>query len=365
MILHRYFARRFLFTFLGILTVFFLLLALVDLVEQLRRFAADGIGFNRIAQLTLLNLPRALSDILPLVMILSAITLFLSLARSSELVVTRAAGRSALVVLLAPVTVTLVIGLIAVAILNPIVAVTSKQYSGLFESYRSGVTDVLSVSAEGLWLRQGGDEGQTVIRAQRANPDATVFYNVTFITYDSTGGPSRRIEASEVTLVTGAWEAIGVKIWPLELDTNSEAMSETYETYMIPSDLTQERIRDSFGQPDAISIWDLPAYVAQLEAAGFSARRHQVWFQMEMARPLFLIAMVLLGAAFTMRHVRFGGTGVAVLSAVLLGFTLFYIRNFAQIMGENGQIPVILAAWTPPVASLLLALGLLLNMEDG
>lgn len=365
MILHRYFARRFVMTFLGILTVFFLLLALIDLVEQLRRFSADGIGFRRITQLTLLNMPRAMNDILPLVMMLAAITLFLSLARSSELVVTRAAGRSALIALLAPVTMALLIGAVAVSVLNPVVAATSKRYASLFEGYRSGVTDVLSVSREGLWLRQGGDEGQTVIRAARANPDGTVFYDVTFLSYAPQGGPARRIEAREAMLTPGAWLASGVKVWPLELGSNAEALSETFETLAIPSDLTQERIRDSFGRPDAISIWDLPDYVAQLEAAGFSARRHQVWFQMELARPLFLTAMVLLGAAFTMRHVRFGGTGIAVLSAVLLGFTLFYIRNFAQIMGENGQIPIVLAAWAPPVASILLAMGLLLNMEDG
>ena len=172
------------------------------------------------------------------------------------------------------------------------------------------------------------------------------------------------IEAREAVLAPGAWEAKDVKVWPLGKDMNAEAMSETHDSLTIPSDLTQERIRDSFGQPDAISIWDLPDYVARLEEAGFSARRHQVWFQMEMARPLFLTAMVLLGAAFTMRHVRAGGTGVAVLTAVMLGFALFYIRNFAQILGENGQIPILLAAWAPPVASVLLALGILLNMEE-
>jgi len=75
--------------------------------------------------------------------------------------------------------------------------------------------------------------------------------------------------------------------------------------------------------------------------------------------------MVLVAASFTMRHTRFGGTGVAVLSAVLLGFTLYFIRNFAQILGENGQIPVTLAAWAPPVAAILLATGLLLHAEDG
>jgi lipopolysaccharide export system permease protein len=102
-----------------------------------------------------------------------------------------------------------------------------------------------------------------------------------------------------------------------------------------------------------------------LTEAGFSARRHAVWYQMELARPVFLVAMVLIAAAFTMRHVRFGKTGVAVLSAIMLGFTLYYIRNFVQILGENGQVSVLLAAWAPPVASLMLALGLLLHMEDG
>ena len=53
------------------------------------------------------------------------------------------------------------------------------------------------------------------------------------------------------------------------------------------------------------------------------------------------------------------------LTAVLLGFGLYFIRNFAQILGENGQIPVLLAAWAPPVASILLTAGLLLHAEDG
>jgi lipopolysaccharide export system permease protein len=49
----------------------------------------------------------------------------------------------------------------------------------------------------------------------------------------------------------------------------------------------------------------------------------------------------------------------------MLGFGLYYVRNFAQVLGENGQIPVMLAAWAPSVASVLLATGLVLHMEDG
>ena len=137
------------------------------------------------------------------------------------------------------------------------------------------------------------------------------------------------------------------------------------KTLSIPSSLTQARIIDSFGKPEYIPIWDLPRFIGQLEEAGFSARRYAMWFQMELARPLFLTALVLVAAAFTMQHTRLGNTGVSVLTAVMLGFGLHYIRNFAQILGENGQIPILMAAWAPPVASFLLALGIVLHMEDG
>ena len=365
MILHVYFARRFAITFLLITTVLFALVMLVDGVEQARKFSGLDLGWQRILGLTFLNAPQTINLILPLIVILATITLFISLARSSEMVVTRAAGRSALRALIAPVFVALMIGIMAVGMLNPIVAATGNRYLQLSESYRAGGPSALSISDEGLWLRQGNVDGQTVIRAWRSNADASVLYDVTFISYDIENGPVRRIEAASAALKDGEWKLNEAKSRPLTPGVNAEANAQFFDELQIPSSLTLERIRESIGKPAAVSIYDLPTFIRQLEQAGFSARRHQVWLQTEFARPLFLMAMVLVASAFTMRHTRFGGTGVAVLTAVLLGFGLYFIRSFAQILGENGQIPVLLAAWAPPVASILLALGLLLHVEDG
>jgi lipopolysaccharide export system permease protein len=233
------------------------------------------------------------------------------------------------------------------------------------ENIRAGGASALSISHEGLWLRQGGEQGQTVIRAWRSNADASVLYDVTFISYAPDGGPIRRIEATSAELEENSWVLTGAKSWPLEVGVNAEGNAEFFETLTLPSNLTLDRIRESISDPGAVSIYDLPEFISQLEQAGFSPRCHKVWLQTELARPFFLVAMVLVASAFTMRHTRFGGTGVAVLASVLLGFGLYFIRSFAQILGENGQIPVILAAWAPPVASILLALGLLLHAEDG
>lgn len=362
--LHAYFARRFFWTFLAVTGIFFLFILLIDLVEQMRRFDQD-VSFADIFWLTVLNTPQSLYQFLPLILIIATVSLFLALSRSSELVVARAVGRSALSTLMAPVMVATVIGLLAVAMGNPIVAATSKRYEDLKQIFRSGGVDTVSIGSEGLWLRQGDVSGQAVIHAGSANADATVLFDVSFVVYAKGGGPIRRIEAETARLRDGRWVLTNAKNWTLAATGNPEEGAQEFNFTTLRSTLTQERILDSFGSPSAVPIWDLPAFIERLEEAGFSARRHKVWLNMEISRPLFLIAMVLVGAAFTMGHARFGGTGIAVLLAILMGFGLYYIRNFAQILGENGQLDPVMAAWAPPIASILLPLGLILRTEDG
>ncbi len=363
MILYGYFARKFFWSFALIFSIFLVLLALIDLVDKLQDF--PNLPFGSVLEIVLLNVPSDNYEILPLVVVLATVALFIRLARSSELVVVRAAGRSALRTLLAPVAVAALIGLISVTMLNPIVAASAKRYNDLINSHVGGGAAILVIAAEGLWLRQGSPEGQTVIHAERASSDLSVLFDTTFLDFAPNGEPAKRVKAAAARLTKGEWMLYDVKVWDLTRGDNPEAHATEADQMRLTSALTQDRIVDSFGRPEYIPIWDLPEFIGQLEQAGFSARRYAMWYQMELARPLFLMALVMISAAFTMRHARLSNTGLSVLSAVLLGFGLHYIRNFAQILGENGEIPIHLAAWAPPVASFLLATGILLHMEDG
>lgn len=364
MTLSLYFVFRFVKVVSQVFFVFFGILMLTDMVEQLRRFSGQGLSLSEAANLALLNTPANLYRILPLVFILAAIALFLSLAKSSELVVVRASGRSGLRFLLAPVSAALLLGAFAVAVLNPLVAATSKQYDILLSHKARGAESVLSLNEGGLWLRQGGANGQTVIKAARADEGGTRLFEVTFLTSDTQDTPMQRIEAEEALLETGAWILTNAKYWDLTIN-NPETTAIFKPSASLESELTPDRIRDSFGDPSSIPIWELPSYISKLELSGFTARAHRVWFQMEMALPLLLAAMVLIAAGFTMRHARFGNTGRRVLFALAGGFAIFFLRNFAEVLGESGQIPIYVAAWTPPVAAILLSLGLLLHLEDG
>lgn len=363
MILHYYLARKFLWSFLGVAGVFLLLVGLIELINELGDF--PELPFSDVLVIVLLKLPRSIYEILPLLTILSSVALFLRLARSSELVVLRAAGLSGLRALIAPGLVALLIGGLGVVMINPIVAATAKREHDLGNRYRGNDASTLAISRDGLWLRQGGADGQTVIHAARASSDLTTLFDTSFLAFAPDGTPMRRTDARAASLADGAWHLRDAKVWPLSGAENPEAAAHVADRVSIPSELTRNRIIDSFGKPEFISVWDLPRFIRQLEDAGFSAKRYAMWFHMELARPLFLLSLVLISAAFTMRPARLSNTGLSVMTAIVLGFGLYYIRNLAQILGENGQIPILLAAWAVPVAATLLSLGILLHMEDG
>ncbi|MGR3571672.1 LPS export ABC transporter permease LptG [Brevirhabdus sp.] len=365
MILHLYFVRKFIYSFALVFAVFLSITMLIDMVEQIRRFKGSEIGLSDAFWLALLNAPENLYRILPLLVILATLNLFLALARTSELVVTRASGRSALRSLAGPVIAAALLGVFAVAVGNPIVAATSKQYEAVSGRYANGVANVSSISREGLWLRQGGAQGQTVIHAKRANLDGTRLIGATFLAFGSDGALISRAEAETAELTQGQWVLSDAKSWEFTGALNPERTARVEPRLHIASDLTRDGIRESFGTPSSIPIWDLPGFIGRMERAGLSATQHRVWFWSEMAQPVLLVAMVLIAANFTMRHTRFGRTGMMILLALLLGFGVFFLKNFAQVLGENGQIPVLLAAWSPPLAGVLLSLGLLFHTEDG
>lgn len=361
-----YVARRLAVSFGLIAAVFCGVLLLFELVESMRRFGGGGLGMDDILMLAALRVPRTLYQILPLIAILAAMATFLALARSSELVVIRAAGRSAIRVMAEPVLAAALGGALAVAVLNPLVAGANRAYQDRLAAM-SDPDQAARISLDGaaIWLRQGDGAGQTVIRAQAIDADAQGFSDVTFLVFARVDGtPLHRIEAARARLTPGAWTLETAKVWDLQAD-NPEAEAELLPEAQLATDLTAERLREGFDRSATISVWNLPGFIRLLDDAGLNARGQRAALQAELALPLMMAAMTLVGAMFCLGHVRAGGAGMRLLATVLAGFALFFLRNFAQVLGENGQIPLSLAIWAPPVAAILLAVGVLLHLEDG
>ncbi len=366
MTLSLYVLRKFGWNIIRVQFAFLFLIVIIDGVEQLRILSAYNAPVRDALLLTALRTNSYVMQIFPLVIMLAALSTFVGLSRSSELVISRAAGQSALRLLMVPVGATLIIGAAMTTLYNPIVAATVRQADAILDKYSVGGRSLVSLSGDGIWLRQGDDESQFVIQASRASFNGTVLYQVGWHEYTPDGRLIRRIEAARAQLLDGEWVIRAGKQWQFDyLDPENPVKETEFSELRLPTNLTSQEILKNFASPAAVSIWDLPALITQLETSGFSTHRQRLFIQSEIARPLMLVAMVLIGAGFSMRHSRFGQTGVMVLVAVFSAFILYSMQSIAESLGSAQEISIYLAAWGPPIAGVLLTMGLLLHLEDG
>lgn len=374
--LARYVAWRFAASVLAMLLSLTLLVSLFDFIELLRRAATrPDAGFALVAQIAGLRIPFVILQILPFAVLLGGILAFWRLTRSSELIVARAAGVSAWGFLSGPVLVALLAGMVGTLAVSPLSSAMLARAERLDYAYLRASAGLTALAGGRLWLRQSDRglepmgvailSGRPTASARPtpgAPPAAAGFMlsDVSVWRLSADDRPLARVEAPRARLLPGRWVLDDAISFASDRGEASPPRSMT-----LPTELTPDRIETSFASPDTLSLWALPGFIEVLESAGFSAVRHRLHFQSLLALPLLAAAMALLAAGFSMRPSRRGGVARMIGAGVAAGFALFVMDKITGEFGEAGTLPVALAAWAPTVSGLLLALSLLLHMEDG
>jgi lipopolysaccharide export system permease protein len=358
--LSSYLARQFMQRFVGVLLAVLAIVLLLDLVELLRRAASKpDATLGLLINMAFLKLPRMTQLVLPFVILFSGILTFWKLTRTNELTVARATGVSVWQFIRPAILTAIAIGAIKVMLFSPLTSATSARYELLEDRYLRSGSRQLSVASNGIWLRQSDRVGQSVIHAARVSVDQTEMHDVMIFFYGQEGDFSHRIDAASARLVQGYWQLQGARV------SIPDRPAEFYAEFSIETDLTPQKIQDSFAAPETISFWSLPNFIQVLEQAGFSALRHRIYLQSLLASPLLLAAMVLIAAAFSMRPARRGGVALMIISGAGIGFLLYFLSDLVMAFGLSGAIPVSLAAWTPAIVGMLAGLSALIFSEEG
>ncbi len=376
--LARYIGRQFGVAVLAALAGLTGFVALFDFIDLLRRATGHpNVSLTLIAGIAMLRLPYLALQVLPFAVQIGGMFCFWRLTRSSELIVTRAAGVSAWEFLAAPVICAALFGAVATMAISPLSSAMFGRANQLINRDLNTGGGPLELNGGQLWLRQvdatAGTAAPGAGAAAAARPGVAIMnaravkvqngtltgQDVTVFRLDRHGEMVSRIEATSARLVRGAWDLTGARV------LRPDAPPEAPRAMRLPTDLTVRRVQESFAPPDTLSVWQLPGFIALLERSGFSSVRDRLHFQALLALPLLTATMALVAAGFSMRPARRGGVARVIGSGVAAGFALFMISKLAQEFGESGALPVVLAAWAPALSGLLLAIALLLHMEDG
>jgi lipopolysaccharide export system permease protein len=358
--LARYFASRFLGATFAVFGGVFVLVVLVDYIELTRRASDINVSPLIVAQTSLFRVPQATERMLPFSVLVGAMACYLNLSRRLELVVARAAGMSAWQFVAPAVIIAILIGGVVTTAYNPLSAAlrerSKRLEAELFGEKPSGPLD----RGGGFWVRQRSPDGrQAIINATASREQGARLDGVTIFTYDQTEHFDERIEARNAALEPGHWRLEQVRIY------SSGKAPRDLESYLLSTTLSPEQVQESFATPETVSFWQLPTYISKAERAGLGAAGYRLQYQLLLAQPFLLAAMVLLAASVSLRFFRFGGVPKMVLTGVGAGFLLYILSKVTADLSKAELMHPGAAAWVPVLFGVVTGLVVLLYQEDG
>ena len=357
--LSRYFGKRFFSAAMAVFGGIFLLVVLVDYVEMTRNASrVQNASAWVVAQISFYRVPQVTERIIPFATLIGAMVCYLTLSRRLELVVARAAGVSAWQFIAPAVIIALMIGAVVTTVYNPISA-ELREYSKKLEAELFGTQPSPQRGGGGFWVRQRGDNGHSIMNAAASRKQGALLDGVTVLTFNAADQFQERIEAKSAELEEGHWRLTHAIVY------GTNAPPHPHASLLLSTNLSLGQVRESLATPDTVSFWSLPQYIKLAEESGLGAVGYKLQYQLLIARPFLLAAMVLLAASVSLRFFRFGGVMKMILSGVVAGFLLYVLSKVSEDISKAELMHPVAAAWLPVFTGGLTGILALLFMEDG
>ena len=114
---------------------------------------------------------------------------------------------------------------------------------------------------------------------------------------------------------------------------------EKFNSYLVSTYLTPDRVQEALGTVFSVSFWDLPELIEAADKAKLSTERLRVQYESLLVRPLLCLAMVLLAATVSLRSFRSGGIQTMVTTGMVGGVGFFLFSEIARQIGIAGLAP--------------------------
>ena len=358
--LARYFGFRFLGVVVAVFFGLFALVLMVDFVEMLRRTSGlESASALTILTITLCRVPHITERVLPFTVLIGAMVCYLNLSRRLELVVARASGMSAWQFLMPALVVATLLGILVATVYNPVAAILREQSQRMESELFGHVARNLHEVGSGFWVRQKSSEGQAIINARESRQQGVELVGVTVFKFDDADSVLGRIEAKKAILQDRNWRLEGARVFLEGRPPEDHAFLD------LSTHLTRAQIQESFATPETVPFWQLSSFIALAENSGFAAIGYRLQYYQLLLLPIYLAAMVLLGAAVSLRLFRFGGVQKMVLGGIAGGFLLYVLSKVVGDLSKAGLMSAVVAAALPPFAGSVTAVTVLLYQEDG
>tara|TARA_Y100000741_G_scaffold334940_1_gene292488 strand:- start:1201 stop:2277 length:1077 start_codon:yes stop_codon:yes gene_type:complete len=334
----KYILREFIKSLIKILGVFFFLIVISNLFEELS--FVEKLNLNPVypLYLSVLNAPSIVFDILPFIFLISAQLFFINLAEKDEFSIFKLNGLTNIKILNVVTIFSFIFGVIAILFFYTLSSSLKNYYLETKNNLTTDKKYLAVITDNGLWIK---DEIDGIISITNADKINNNFLNdVSIVQFDKDYNLIKTIISKKINIENKEWKIE-------EATINQNNSKQIIKNLKINSNFNEKKINNLFSNLSSFSFWELEKIKRDYQALGYSTREVMVYKNKMYSVPIYLAIMTLLSGIIMFNSKYKKSKTINIIIGIFISVLIYYVSYFSNLLGTNNKIPVILSIWLP------------------
>ena len=337
---------------LNIFLIFFALIFILNLFEEINFFKDLEVNIFLPIILSSLNAPATIFEIFPFIFLIGTQFFFLDIIDKNELEILKINGLNNLKILRTLFLTSLIFGFILTIIFHSLSSKLKFFYLEAKNSYTKDDKYLAVIKESGLWIKDEINNKILIINADKISKNLLI--NVSIHEFDDNFKLINLIQSKEVDISKYEW----IVFKPLIFNNNKTMQLE--EEYLIETHFDIEKINSLFSNLSSLNLSQLLKLKNDYSSLGNSTREVDIHLHKLYSVPLFLSIMTVFASIIMFNNKRNTSVIFHLILGILSSVIIYYLSYLFSLMGENGKIPIILSIYLPfMVLILIISIGMI------
>ena len=331
-------------------SIFFILVLLLNLFEELNFFKDTNQSLYYPLLLNILNAPSILVNIFPFIFLISTQFLLINLIEKNELIILKNFGIDNFRLIGIISIVSFIASLFIIIFFYNFSAKLKHFYLDIKNDFATDNKYLAVITENGIWIKDEIEDNKIIINANLI--EGNILKEVVITQFDNNFLPQKYIYGEIVDVEKNNWIIEKAVI----IENNVRTIK---NNFLFESNFTSEKINTLFSNLTSLTIWELFNLRDEYAPVGYSVKEINLHLQKIYSFPVYLTILTIF-ASVLMLNVPFNKPKFFYLiMGIFASVLIFYINHFSSLLGENNKLPITLSVWLPHViVSILTGIGM-------
>ena len=343
--------KKFIKKIMIISLIFFSLIIILNIFEEISYFKDIEISFYFPLFLTFINSPSVLFQIFPFIFLISSLLVFLELIDKNELEFFKINGLNNLKIIKVLFFTSFFAGLFLIVFYYNFSSKLKFLYLELKNNYSKDDKYLAMVTENGIWIKDEFNENIFIINAKRIKKE--YLEDVLISEFNQKFNLIRIIKSPSINIASNEWTISNSIIY------EKDKILIKNKTIKLNTHFNQKKINEMFSDLSSQNILELKRLVDDYEKLGYSTLEIRSHLNKIFSLPIYLSIMTVFSSIIMLNIKKNKPMIFYLILSIFLSVVIYYFNYLFNLLGENGKIPIKVSTWVPLfLLSIFILIGL-------